>query len=163
MFTGMIDSCTTDDQYCTVVGHYLEDKSSSSSLNNILSFLAQINEDEPFETKQHVDINKRELEFEADIVTAFLASRLCIDTHPVSIKRISLAPLEVYPIEKRHDLKRNYWYSTNENSAHPDRIPRYDRLLQTLPRLVETSFFWFYVWSKVPNDKSTKNWHIQCV
>ena len=144
MFTGVIDSCTTDDQYCAVLGHYLEDKA-SSSLNDILSFLAHINEDEPFETKQHFDINSRELEFEADIVPAFLASRLCIDTHSVSIKRIPLTPVEFYPIEKRHDLTRNHWYSSKENSTHPDRIPRYDRLLETLPRFFETSFFWFYV------------------
>ena len=147
MFTGMIDSCATDDQYCTVLGHYLEDKA-SSSLNNIQSFLAQINEDEPFETKHHFDINGRELEFEADIVPAFLASRLCVDIHLPSQKQIPLAPDGFYPYSriavKRNDLTRNLWYSSKENSTHPDRIARYDNLLKTLPKIFETSFFWWY-------------------
>ena len=142
IFTGWIDSCTTDDQFCVVLGHYLEDRP-SSSLNNILSFLAEINENEPFETKQHFDITARELEFEADIVTAFLASRLCVDTRPPSIKRVPLAPVEGYPIGKRHDLTRNHWYSSKGNSTHPERMARYDSLLKTLPRFFETSFYWW--------------------
>ena len=142
IFTGGIDSCTTDDQSCVVLGHYLEDRP-SSSLNNILSFLAEINEDEPFETKPHFDITARELEFEADIVTAFLASRLCVDTRPSSIKRVPLAPVEGYPIGKRHDLTRNHWYSSKGNSTHPERMARYDSLLKTLPRFFETSFYWW--------------------
>ena len=142
VFTGGIDSCTTDDQFCVVLGHYLEDRP-SSSLNNILSFLAEINEDEPFETKPHFDITARELEFEADIVTAFLASRLCVDTRPSSIKRVPLAPVEGYPIGKRHDLTRNHWYSSKGNSTHPERMARYDSLLKTLPRFFETSFYWW--------------------
>ena len=145
IFTGWIDSCTTDDQFCVVLGHYLEDRP-SSSLNNILSFLAEINEDEPFETKQHFDITARELEFEADIVPAFLASRLCVNTRDVylrSILRIPLPHVEFYPIEKRNDVRTNHWYTSKENSTHPERMAKYGSLLKTLPQFFETSFYWW--------------------
>ena len=149
IFTGWIDSCTTDDQFCVVLGHSLEDRP-SSSLNNILSFLAEINEDEPFETKQHFDITARELEFEADIVPAFLASRLCVNTRDVylrSILRIPLPNVEFYPIEKRNDVRTNHWYTSKENSTHPERMAKYDSLLKTLPRFFETSFYWWSYYS----------------
>ena len=155
IFTGWIDSCTTDDQFCIVLGHYLEDRP-SSSLNNILSFLAEINEDEPFETKQHFDITARELEFEADILPAFLASRLCVNTRDVylrSILRIPLPNVEFYPIEKRNDVRTNHWYTSKENSTHPELMERYDSLLKTLPRLFETSFYWWYFLLKPLDDK----------
>ena len=145
MFTGSIDSCTTDDQFCIVLGHYLNDRPSSRP-NNILSFLAEINEDEPFETKQHFDITARELEFEADIVPAFLASRLCVNTRDVylrSILRIPLPHVEFYPIQKRNDVRTNHWYTNKQNSTHPGRMAKYDSLLKTLPRFFETSFFWW--------------------
>ena len=148
MFTGRIDSCTTEDQFCIVLGHYLDDRP-SSSLNNILSFLGEINEDEPFETKQHFDITGRELEFEADIVPAFLASKLCVNTrdgYPRSILRITLPPIEFPPIENRKDVSTNHWYTSKENSTHPQRMGRYDSLLKTLPWFFETSFYW---WSDI--------------
>ena len=145
IFTGWIDSCTTDDQFCIVLGHYLEDRP-SSSLNNILSFLAEINEDEPFETKQHFDITARELEFEADILPAFLASRLCVNTrngYPRSTIRIPSALIESYPIENRNYVTTNHWHTIKEDSTHPERMARYGSLLKTLPRFFETSFFWW--------------------